>query len=86
MQPQIKQINTQGQISVGKKYAGQKVQVEEYPDGSVLLTPVEVISTFELNLLKDKLFQNRLVEFDQWASVHRPKETNLDELEQLHED
>ena len=46
MQLQIKQINTQGQISIGKKYAGQKVQVEEYPDGSLILTPVEVISTF----------------------------------------
>ena len=46
MQLQIKQINTQDQISVGKKYAGQKVQVEEYPDGSLILTPVEVISTF----------------------------------------
>ena len=55
VQLQIKQINTQGQISVGKKYAGQKVQVEEYPDGSLILTPVEVISTFELNLMKDQM-------------------------------
>jgi len=86
MQLQIKTINTQGQISVGKKYAGQKVQVEEYPDGSVLLTPVEVISTFELNLLKDRLFQDRLVEFDKWTSGNQPKETALDEMEQSRED
>lgn len=85
MQPQIKQINTQGQISIGKKYAGHKVQVEEYPDGSVLLTPVEVISKFELKLLKDKLFHDRLAQFDQWESDHRPKETDLKLMEKSSE-
>jgi hypothetical protein len=86
MQLQIKQINTQGQISIGKKFAGQKVQVEEYPDGSVLLTPVEVISRFELKLLKDQLFQKRLIEFDQWESNNHPAETDLDHLEKSSED
>ena len=85
MQLQIKQINTQGQISIGKKYAGNKVQVEEYPDGSVLLTPVEVISKFELKLLKDKLFHNRLTEFDQWEDDNLPQETDLDRLERSSE-
>lgn len=80
MQQQIKQINSQGQISIGKKYAGHKVQVEEYPDGSVLLTPVEVISKFELKLLKDKVFQDRLAEFDQWQADKQPEETDLDLL------
>ena len=79
MQLQIKQINTQGQISVGEKYAGQKVQVEEYPDGSLILTPVEVISTLELNLMKDQMMQKRLVEFDQWESKHGPVESNLEQ-------
>lgn len=85
MQLQIKKINTQGQISIGKKYAGHKVQVEEYPDGSILLTPVEVISKFELKLLKDKLFQNRLTEFDRWEDDNPPKETDLDHLEESSE-
>ena len=62
MQLQIKQINTQGQISIGKKFAGQKVQVEEYSDGSVVLTPVEIIPTFELELMKDQMFQKRAFE------------------------
>ena len=81
MKMQIKQINTQGQISIGKKYAGNKVQVEEYPDGSFLLTPVEIISKFELKLLKDKLFHNRLTEFDQWEEENFPQETDLDRLD-----
>ena len=80
MQLQIKQINTQGQISIGKKFAGQKVQVEEYADGSLVLTPVEIIPTFELELLKDQMFQKRLMEFDKWESGNRPVQSNLNQL------
>ena len=80
MQLQIKQINTQGQISIGKKFAGQKVQVEEYSDGSLVLTPVEIIPTFELELLKDRMFQKRLMEFDKWESENRPVQSNLNQL------
>ena len=80
MQLQIKQINTQGQISIGKKFAGQKVQVEEYADGSIVLTPVEIIPTFELELLKDRMFQKRLMEFDKWESENRPVQSNLNQL------
>ena len=79
-QLQIKQINTQGQISIGKKFAGQKVQVEEYADGSLVLTPVEIIPTFELELLKDRMFQKRLMEFDKWESENRPVQSNLNQL------
>jgi hypothetical protein len=77
---QIKQINTQGQISIGKKFAGQKVQVEEYADGSIVLTPVEIIPTFELELMKDRMFQKRLMEFDKWESENRPVQSNINQL------
>ena len=80
MQLQIKQINTLGLISIGKKFAGQKVQVEEYSDGSLVLTPVEIIPTFELELLKDRMFQKRLMEFDKWESENRPVQSNLNQL------
>ena len=80
MQLKIKQINTQGQISIGKKFAGQKVQVEEYSDGSIVLTPVEIIPTFELELMKDRMFQKRLMEFDKWESENRPVQSNLNQL------
>ncbi len=48
----VKQVNKQGQISIGKKYAGKKVRVDEYPDGTVVLEPIEIISEFEKKLLK----------------------------------
>ena len=77
----VKQVNKQGQLSIGKKYAGKKVQVDEYPDGTVILNPVEVISEFEIKLLKDKAFQDRLKAFDRWEVNNNPSETDLSALE-----
>jgi hypothetical protein len=44
----VKQVNKQGQISIGKKYAGKNVRIDEYPDGTVVFEPVEIISEFEM--------------------------------------
>jgi len=78
---QVKQINKQGQISIGKQYAGKKVEVDEYPDGTVILKPVEVVSEFEMKLLKDRAFQNRLKAFDRWEAQNKPSETDFSALE-----
>ena len=78
---QVKQINKQGQISIGKQYAGKKVRVDEYPDGTVILKPVEVVSEFEMKLLKDRAFQNRLKAFDRWEAQNKPSKTDISALE-----
>lgn len=77
----VKQVNKQGQISIGKKYAGKRVQIDLYPDGTVILKPVEIISEFEINLLKDKIFQDQLKAFDRWEAKNKPSETDLSALE-----
>jgi len=82
----VKQVNKQGQISIGKKYAGKKVRIDEYPDGTVVLEPVEIISEFELKLFKSKSFLNRLKAFDRWESNNQPAESDLSALEQKLED
>ena len=82
----VKQVNKQGQISIGKKYAGKKVRIDEYPDGTVVLEPVEIISEFELKLFKSKTFQDRLDAFDRWESNNQPAESDLSALEQKIED
>jgi len=82
----VKQINKRGQISIGKKHAGKRVQIDEYPDGSVILRPVEVISEFELQLLKDRNFQDRLDAFNRWESENKPAETDLSVMEKTLED
>jgi hypothetical protein len=77
----VKQVNKQGQISIGKKYAGKRVQIDLYPDGTVILKPVEIISEFEIKLLKNKAFQDRLKAFDRWEAKNMPSETDLSALE-----
>ncbi|MCI5164807.1 MAG: hypothetical protein D3903_01645 [Candidatus Electrothrix sp. GM3_4] len=78
---QIRQVNRQGQISIGKKHSGRKVEISEYSDGTVVLRPVEVISEFELRLLKEKAFQQRLGGFSRWEKENAPAETDLAALE-----
>jgi len=82
----VKQINKQGQISIGKKYAGKKVRIDEYSDGTIVLEPVEIISEYELKLFKSKTFQDRLKAFDRWESNNKPTETDLSALEEKLED
>ena len=82
----VKQVNKQGQISIGKKYAGKKVRVNEYPDGTVVLEPVEIISEFEMKLLKNQAFHDRLKAFDRWEANNKPSETDLSALEKTLED
>ena len=78
---QVRQVNRQGQISIGRKYSGRKVEISEYSDGTVVLRPVEIISEFELGLLKDKAFQQRLGGFSRWEQENAPAETDLAALE-----
>jgi len=82
----VKQVNKQGQISIGKKYAGKKVRIDEYPDGTVVLEPVEIISEFELKLFRSKAFRDRLKAFDRWESTNQPAESDLSALEEKLED
>ena len=43
--------------------------------------PVEIISEFELLLLKDYAFQQRLGSFSRWEQESSPAETDLNALE-----
>ncbi|MBW2011737.1 MAG: hypothetical protein JRI32_08900 [Deltaproteobacteria bacterium] len=78
---QVKQVNKQGQISIGKKFAGKTIRIDEYADGTIVLKPVEIISEFEMCLLKDEAFHKRLAAFDRWEKDHQPVETDISSLE-----
>ena len=78
---QVKQVNKQGQISIGKTYAGKTVEVDHYSDGTITLKPVEIVSEYEMMLLKDRAFQQRLESFDRWEAEHKPSETDLSSLD-----
>lgn len=39
----LKEVGASGQISLGKKYAGQLFEVDVQPDGSIVMRPVKVV-------------------------------------------
>lgn len=39
----LKSVGSSGQITLGKRYAGRYFQVEELPNGELLLRPVTVV-------------------------------------------
>jgi hypothetical protein len=39
----LKEVGASGQISLGKKYAGQLFDMEIQPDGSIVMRPVKVV-------------------------------------------
>ncbi|MBW7833714.1 MAG: hypothetical protein H3C29_10910 [Simplicispira suum] len=39
----LKEVGASGQISLGKKYAGQLFKVQQAPDGTITLMPVKVV-------------------------------------------
>lgn len=39
----LKEVGASGQISLGKKYAGQLFEVDMRPDGSIIMRPMKVV-------------------------------------------
>ncbi len=39
----LKAVGASGQISLGKKYAGQYFEMEEQADGSIVMVPMKVV-------------------------------------------
>ncbi len=46
----LKEVGASGQISLGKKYAGQLFDVVFYPDGRVEMVPMKVVPTVQSSL------------------------------------
>ena len=49
----LKEVGASGQISLGKKYAGQLFDMQFSPDGRVQLTPVKVVPAVEETRVAD---------------------------------
>ncbi|NOU12884.1 MAG: hypothetical protein HOO92_02795 [Methylococcaceae bacterium] len=82
-QPSVKVIGANGQISLGKQYAGRQVLVEEQEPGVWLVRTATVIPDNERWLHQPKTaadLQNAL----SWTQANTPTDTNVDNiLEQL---
>ena len=76
-QPSVKVIGANGQISLGKQYAGRQVLVEEQEPGVWLVRTATVIPDNERWLHQPKAaadLQNAL----SWAQANSPVDTNID--------
>ena len=72
----IKRVGTSGQISLGKRFAGQFFREEEREDGAIVLVPVAVLPRSHWSIRDEAKIKQAL----SWAAENPPKETNLDEL------
>ena len=78
-QPCVKVIGANGQISLGKQYAGRQVLVEEQEPGVWLVRTATIIPDNESWLHQPKAasdLQNALA----WAQANNPTDNNLDSL------
>ncbi len=84
-QPSVKVIGANGQISLGKQYAGRQVLVEEQEPGVWLVRTATVIPDNERWLHQPKTatdLQNAL----SWTQANSPTDANVDDmLENLHD-
>lgn len=78
-QPSVKVIGANGQISLGKQYAGRQVLVEEQEPGVWLVRTATVIPDNERWLHQPKAaadLENAL----SWAQANPPADNNLDTI------
>ena len=75
----LKMVGNSGQLSLGKKYAGRYFQVEQQPDGAVLLRPMTLIPSTEAWAHEPAMLE-QLRRADEWATRTPPAATDLDSL------
>ena len=72
-------VGNSGQLSLGKKYAGRYFQVEQQPDGAVLLRPMTLIPSMEAWAHEPAMLE-QLRRADEWAIRTPPAATDPDSL------
>ena len=75
----VKVIGNNGQISLGKEFAGRQVLVEEREPGVWLIRTAKVIPENELWLHEPKARED-LIQAVDWARKNPARESNLDEI------
>ena len=75
----VKTVGSSGQISLGKKYAGQTVILSEIDTGVWIIKTGRFVPDNEKWLHRPDV-QSELKEAVDWAEDNPPRETNLDDL------
>ena len=77
----IKQVGANGQISLGKEYAGKQVLVSKLDDNSLIIKTGKFIPDNEKWLYEGDNLE-RLKEAIKWATTHERRE-NFEEIKKL---
>jgi hypothetical protein len=80
-EPIIKIVSTNGQISIGKEYAGSQVQIIKQDDDTLLIKKGKFIPDNELWLYESDNLK-RLRGAVKWAKSHKRRE-NFEEIEKV---
>jgi hypothetical protein len=78
----VKTVSPSGQISLGKKYAGKTVIIEQPEEGQWIIKTGVAIPENELWLHTPEMKQN-LKDYFEWSANRTPLATNLDEFEAM---
>jgi hypothetical protein len=78
LRAEIKQVGVNGQISLGKKYAGKQIQISELENGSLLIKTGTFIPDNERWLYKDNNLEKLMKALD-WSERH-PRSDNFKEV------
>jgi len=76
----IRTVGSNGQISLGKEYAGKLVWLHEIEPGVFMLKIGDFVPDNERWLMNPHVQQD-LDEAIEWAQRNQPQESNLDDLE-----
>lgn len=73
-------VGNNGQVSIGKEFAGRQVQIEKTQDGFLIISPGKFIPDHHAPLYTKQALED-LNEFDKWAGTNQPQEgTDVDAL------
>jgi hypothetical protein len=76
---EIKVVGKSGQISLGKRYAGQTLRLERLGDGRIVLTAVRMVPESQFWTLEEP-HRSRIERALAWAAETKPRETDIDAL------
>jgi hypothetical protein len=73
-------VGNNGQVSIGKEFAGRHVQIEKTDEGVIIISPGKFIPDHHGPFYTKEALDD-LDEFDKWASANTPKQgTDVNEL------
>jgi hypothetical protein len=65
-------VGNNGQVSIGKEFAGRQVQIEKTGEGLVIISPGKFIPDHQATFFTKQAMDD-LQEFDNWASTNKPE-------------